>query len=114
MGSDLSINKKEINLNLILNYCTAYYNTNINNEYYIIRKKDDVILFLGKVIKCESKYEYERMCWHDGPIYNLLYNEIVFEKSDTIDDEILIEKFKKFDENSVKYLIENYSNLFIV
>jgi hypothetical protein len=126
MGSGASINKKEIELTELIGFNPNYLNDNTKDyetyiirkkdyEYYIIRQKDDVILYLGKIIKCEPQYEFEHMMgWHDGPIYKLLYNEIVFEKSDTIDDKILIETFKNLDENSIKYLIENYSNLFIV
>ena len=87
---------------------------NENNEYYIIRKKDNLILYLGKIIKYEEKSLFERMCWHDGPIYNLFCNFIEFENSNRIDDPELIDKFKNLDEDNKKYIIDNYSNLFIV
>lgn len=115
MGSGASVDiKKEININDVIKFGSSYYNVNIDNKYFIIRKFDDVILYLGKIIKYEKKYEFVRMCWHDGPIYDFSHNEIIFENFDNIDDKNLIESFKKLNEDSIKYIIKNYSNLYIV
>ena len=69
---------------------------------------------LGKIINYEEKCIFERMCWHDGPIYNSFCNFIEFENSNRIDDLELIDKLKNLDEDNKKYIIDNYSNPFIV
>ena len=113
MDKDKFYNEKSIRLTDIFNYSNPYYNINAKNEYYIVRKSDNIILYLGKIEKREFKTEFVRMCWHDGPIYDTSH-EIIFENYDRIDDKQLIEKLKKINGDSVKYLIENYSNLYVV
>lgn len=87
---------------------------NENNEYYIIRKRDNLILYLGKINNYTEKYIIERICWNDGPIYKFLCDVVEFENSSRIDDQELIDKFKNLDENNKKYIIDNYSNIFIL
>jgi hypothetical protein len=104
----LKENGKEISL---CDFCTTAKHMNKDNEYCIIRKKDNLIIILGKIINYEIKYEIERICWHDGPIYNFFYYVIEFEKFDKIDDLELIENFKKLDTNSLVYMNYHYSGL---
>lgn len=115
MGGGVSLNKKEIILNDIFKSKLLYLNDeNKNYEYYIIRKNHDLILYLGKIIKCTKEFELERMCWHDGPIYKFSHYEIIFENASKIDDNLLVEKFKKLDDTNIKFITDNYSNLFFI
>lgn len=113
MDKDKFYNEKSISLTDIFNYSNPYYNINTENEYYIVRKSDNIILYLGKIKKREIKTEFIRMCWHDGPIYDS-FHEVIFENYDRIDDKQLIEKFKKINRDSIRYLMENYSILYVV
>ena len=113
MDKEKQTNKKSEEISLH-HFLSLVKQMNKNNEHYIIRKKDNLILYLGKIINYEEKCIFERMCWHDGPIYIFLCNFIEFENSNRIDDLELIDKFKNIDEDNKKYIIDNYSNLFIV
>ena len=106
-----NIKGKEFSLH---NFCTIANKLNKDNEYYIIRKKDNLIFNLGKIINYEIKYEIERICWHDGPIYKFFYYIIEFENFNKLDDLELVDRFKKLDTNSIVYISYHYSNLFIV
>jgi hypothetical protein len=82
---------------------------NKDNQYYVIRKKDNLIISLGKLINYEIKYQIERICWHDGPIYGFSHYIVEFEKFNKIDDLELVEKFKKLDTNGIDYIKEHYT-----
>jgi len=95
-------------------FCTEEKHMNKDNEYYIIRKKDNLTFNLGKIINYEIKTEIERICWHEGPIYKFFCYIIEFENNNKIDDLELVYRFKQLDENSMTYISYHYSNLFIV
>ena len=95
-------------------FCALARQMNKDNEYYIIRKKDNLIFNLGKIINYDIKSEIERICWHDGPIYNFFCYIIEFENFNKLDDLELVDRFKKLDTNSIVYISYHYSNLFIV
>lgn len=95
-------------------FCATAKHMNKDNEYYIIRKKDNLIFTLGKLINYEIKTEIEYICWHDGPSYKFLYYIIEFENFNKIDDLELVNKFKKLDDNSIVYIKNHYSSLFLI
>jgi hypothetical protein len=95
-------------------FCALAKHMNKDNEYYIIRKKDNLIINLGKIKNYEIKCEIERICWHDGPSFKFFYYIIEFENFDKLDDLEFVNSFKKLDDNSMVYIKNHYSNLFIV
>jgi hypothetical protein len=95
-------------------FCVTAKHMNKDNEYYIIRKKDNLIINLGKIINYDMKFEIERICWHDGPTFKFFHYIIEFENFNKLDDLEFVEKFKKLDDNSIVYINNHYSNLFIV
>jgi hypothetical protein len=104
-------NKEEMSL---YKFCSLAKEINKDNDYCIIRKKDNLIFNLGKLINYENQFEIERICWHDGPIYKFFYHIIEFANFNKIDDLELVNRFKKLDANSMVYINYHYSNLFIV
>ena len=106
--------QEEIKEYPLYKFCALANKLNKDNEYYIIRKKDNLIFNLGKIINYEIKYEIERICWHDGPIYKFFYYIIEFDNFNKLDDLELVNSFKKLDANSMVYINYNYSSLFIV
>jgi hypothetical protein len=95
-------------------FCITAKQMDKDNEYYIIRKNDNLVYNLGKIINYDLITEIERFCWHDGPIYKVFYYVIEFENMNKIDDLELIDSFKKLDSNGMVYITYNYSNLFII
>ena len=95
-------------------FCVRAKLMNKDNEYYIIRKKDNSIINLGKIINYDMKIEIERICWHDGPTYKFFYYIIEFENFNKLDDLEFVNSLKKLDDNGMIYITHNYSNLFIV
>lgn len=104
----------EIKEYTLYKFCALTNQMNKDNEYYIIRKKDNLIFNLGKIINYDIKSEIERICWHDGPIYKFFYYIIEFENINKICDLELVDSFKKLEAKSMIYLTSHYSNLFVV
>ena len=95
-------------------FCALAPQMNKDNEYYIIRKNDNLVYNLGKIVNYDVISEIERICSHDGPIYKVFYYVVEFENCNKIDDLELVNRFKKLDPNGIIYITYNYSNIFIV
>jgi len=94
-------------------FCASVKQINKDNTYYIVRKKDNLIFNLGKIIDYEIKYEIDHMSFHGGPMYNFFYYIIEFENSNKIYDLELVNRFKKLDAGGMIHLTRDYSNLFV-
>ena len=106
-------NKKDEELSLY-KFCALAPKMNKDNEYYIIRKNDNLVYNLGKVVNFDVISEIERICWHDGPIYKVFYYVVEFENFNKIDDLELVNRFKKLDANGMIYINYHYSSIFLI